>query len=216
MDNYRLLIFDLDGTIADTSPGIYECHRYANAAMGRAEPSDRELDGIIGGPLLKAYTDRFAFPEDKAREAVRIYREHYSEVGTDGAYLYPGLEKTLRTLRERDYRLAVATLKAERLAERILDKLGIRGCFDVIHGMDENDTRTKAGLLAMCMEETGSVPGNTALIGDSIHDAAGAWQAGTAFVGCTYGFGFHSAQDAASHGADAVISSPMELLELFK
>lgn len=190
MSAYRLIVFDLDGTLADTSPGIIECHRYANAAMGRPIADERLLEGIIGGPLYETYREWFGYPEDEARRAVEIYRAHYAEVGVAGSRLYPGMDRCLAALKEKGYRLAVATLKVETLARQLLDSLGVAGYFDVIHGMDGRDSLSKSGLIKKCMAELGAAPEETVLVGDSVHDAEGAAQAGVAFLGVTYGFGF--------------------------
>lgn len=187
---YRLIVFDLDGTLADTSQGIIACHRYANAAMGRPITDDRLLEGIIGGPLYETYRERFGYSEEEARRAVEIYRAHYAQVGVAGSVLYPGMDECLAALKERGYRLAVATLKAEELARRLLDSLGVAGYFDVIRGMDGRDSLSKSDLIRMCMAELGAVPAETVLVGDSVHDARGAEQAGVSFLGVTYGFGF--------------------------
>lgn len=61
MRNYELIIFDLDGTLADTSEGIYNAHKYANVQMGREEPSEAEMQDIIGAPLLDTYIGRFGY-----------------------------------------------------------------------------------------------------------------------------------------------------------
>ena len=75
---YRTILFDLDGTLADTSQGIYNCHRYAISCMGITEPIDRKLEGIIGAPLLESYRTRFGF-SDEARIAASHYRKRYAE-----------------------------------------------------------------------------------------------------------------------------------------
>ena len=190
MKRYKLIIFDLDGTLADTSPGIIECHIYANAAMGRPIRDDRLLDGIIGGPLYETYRERFSYPEEDARRAVEIYRAHYAQVGIAGSRLYPGMDECLASLNRRGYQLAVATLKAENLARRLLKSLGVARYFDVIHGMNGWDSLSKSDIIKMCMAELSIASGETVLVGDSIHDFEGAKQAGAAFLGVTYGFGF--------------------------
>ena len=99
----RLVIFDKDGTLADTSQGILECHRYANVQMGRPEPTDAELSGIIGGHLLDIYKSRFRYSDSDAVKAVKLYREHYAECGINNVLLYEGMEATLRNLKEKGY-----------------------------------------------------------------------------------------------------------------
>lgn len=190
MKKYRLIIFDLDGTLADTSPGILECHRYTNRVMGKPVADEAVFDGIIGGPLLKTYQNLFDYSEYDARQAVHIYREHYAEVGFLQSTLYPGMKECLTDLKEHGYLLAVATLKEERLANQLLNMLGVGILFDVIHGMDAEDSLSKGDLLNMCMNELGTNRQDTILIGDSTHDANGAQQAGIDFLGVSYGFGF--------------------------
>lgn len=187
---YQLVIFDMDGTLADTSPGIYNSHRYAHKMMGRQEPTNEELDGIIGGPLLKNYRERFGFSETDARKAVEFYRDYYAENGIYQAELYSGMGATLRKLHDLGIYLGVATLKAERFAKIMLKNMSVYDCFDAICGMDEHDTRTKAQLIKLCMEKVGVSSTDTILVGDSIHDLNGAKECCIDFLGVTYGFGF--------------------------
>lgn len=190
MKKYRLIIFDLDGTLADTSPGILECHRHTNRAMGRPIVDETILKGIIGGPLLKTYQNLFGYSESDARQAVQIYREHYAEVGFSQSALYPGMRECLTDLKEHGYLLAVATLKEEKLAKQLLKILGVNILFDVIHGINTEDTLNKGDLLNMCMDELEASKQDTILIGDSPYDANGAQQVGINFLGVSYGFGF--------------------------
>lgn len=190
MKKYKLIIFDLDGTLADTSPGILECHRYTNRAMGKSVVDEAIFDGIIGGPLLKTYQNLFGYSESDAKKAIQIYRRHYAEACFTQSMLYPGMRECLMDLKEHGYLLAVATLKEEGLAKQLLDMLGVSALFDVIRGMDAEDTLSKGDLLNMCTKGLGISKQDTILIGDSPHDANGAQQAGIDFLGVTYGFGF--------------------------
>lgn len=192
---YQLVIFDMDGTIADTSPGILNSHRHAHKTMGCPIPSTEELESVIGGPLLQTYIDRFGFSEADARKAVNEYRRYYSENGIHEAKLYPGMKETLKQMSERGVRIALATLKAERFAKIMLEEMGILPYFDVVYGMDDMDTRTKSQLITMCMETLGVAKENSLMVGDSIHDLKGAQQCGVPFLGVSYGFGFVPHQD---------------------
>lgn len=187
---YQLVIFDMDGTLADTSPGILNSHRHANAVMGRPVPDDAALAGVIGGPLLQTYIDRFGFSEADARKAVDIYRRYYSEHGIHEACLYPGMAYTLAALKRQGIAIGLATLKAERFAKVMLEEMGVLDCFAVVYGMDEQDTRTKSQLIELCMDSVGASKARSLMVGDSIHDLNGAKSAGVDFLGVTYGFGF--------------------------
>jgi phosphoglycolate phosphatase len=207
----KMIVFDMDGTLADTSPGILNSHRYAHDMMGRSRPSTDVLRSVIGGPLLDTYRSRFIFSETEARAAVQHYRQYYSEKGFLEAELYPDIKEALKELRKNGFYLGVATLKAERFVKKMLENMGIAELFDAIFGMDEADSRTKAQLIEMCMQATGVSKNATTMIGDSIHDFRGAAEIGVKFVGVTYGFGFDSKD---THSGFTLVNTPFELIEL--
>lgn len=211
MSKYHLIVFDMDGTLADTSPGILDSHRFAHRAMGRPVPDEAALRSVIGGPLLRTYQERFGFSEPEAKAAVAHYRDYYRRQGLLQAALYPGIPQLLHGLLARGMQLGVATLKAEVFAVDMLRRMGVYDCFAAVCGMDENDTRTKAELIRRCMTLTGSIPAETLLVGDSIHDWEGARTAGVGFIGVTYGFGFSPSEPCAGL---TLCSQPQELLRL--
>ena len=208
---YKLVIFDLDGTLADTSEGIYNAHRYTTQAMG-IELKKHSLDGVIGGELLKIYQQRFSLDEENARRAVDIYRKWYQENGILQATLYDGMKDTLAFLKEQGYLLAVATLKREDFAKILLENLGVAEYFDWIYGMDREDTLNKEKLIRKCMVSADAVESETVLVGDSANDAKGAEACGVDFVAVTYGFGF--TEDDRRKGSDGSwVSKPSELCQ---
>lgn len=207
---YKLIVFDLDGTLADTSGGIIECHRFTLHKMRGKNSSDEDLDGVIGAPLLSTYMTRFGFTEERAREAVKIYREHYASSGINNAEVYTEIPPLLSALRSRGMKLAVATLKSEALAKIMLKNFGIDSFFDVIFGVDENDSRTKSQLIELCMERCKTSPSETLLVGDSEHDRIGAEKAGVNFAAVTYGFGYTQAEPPESNTV-CFIDNPLQL-----
>ena len=214
MKKYETIIFDFDGTLAYTSPGILNCHRYAHRMMGRAEPPEAVLRGVIGGPLLSTYQTVFKFSQADARQAVAHYRQRYADQGLCEALLYPGIEALLHSLKDNGRKIGLATLKSERFLEIMLENMGIRECFDAIYGMDDCDRRTKAALIELCMCEVRAVPESTVLIGDSLHDRDGARCAGVSFLGVTYGFGLGKGTSPLQAGAVAIADSCAQLSDL--
>ena len=212
LPNMKLVIFDFDGTIADTSPGILDSHKYALKAMGRTVPPEAELRKVIGGNLLKIYIEKFGFEEEQAREAVRIYRERYAEVGIHIATLYPGFKEMLEELKQAGYKIGIATLKAESFAKIMVQEMGIAEYFDEICGMDPNDGLDKAGLILKCCDLCSCDKKDAILVGDSNNDLLGSQQAGVNFVGVTYGFGFKPNEDYEF----ITVDKPSKLVDLLK
>ncbi len=188
--NMKLVVFDFDGTIADTSEGILDSHKYTLSTMGRAIPSDKELRKVIGGNLLNTYIETFDFEEPQARKAVDIYRKRYAEVGIHKSILYPGFAEMVKKLKQKKYKIGIATLKAEKFVKVLLQELGIADYFDSVCGMDLNDRLDKARLIIKCMEECRCKREDTVLVGDSNNDYLGAQKVNVKFIGVTYGFGF--------------------------
>ena len=188
--NTKLIVFDLDGTIADTSGGILDAHKYTLSTMGRQVPTDRELYKLIGGNLLEIYINCFGFTDDGAREAVKIYRERYAVKGIHMASLYTGVADMLKELRKRGYLVGMATLKAEKFANIILSENSILKYFNAVCGMDLDDSLNKAELVRRCVYLCNSTEEKTILIGDSESDRKGAERADVRFLGVTYGYGF--------------------------
>lgn len=208
----KLIIFDFDGTIADTSLGILDSHKFALASMGRPVPEESELLKVIGGQLLKTYIDVFGFEEQSAVEAVRIYRKRYANVGINLANLYDGFEDLIMQLKNCGCYIGVATLKAERFAKEMLTKFNMLDKFDVICGMDERDSLTKEDLIEKCIEFCNVDKSQAILVGDSSNDWKGAQAAGIQFIGVTYGFGF---KKDVEYNFDTV-NSPREVYSAFQ
>ena len=206
---YKLVVFDMDGTLADTSCGIINSHRYAHRMMGLPEPSDKAIIGIIGGPLLQTYKNYFRLSDRDARKAVEFYRDYYAERGIYEASTYQGIPEILQSLKSMGLDLGIATLKAERFVKVMLEHMHILDCFSAVYGMDDNDGRSKAQMIRMCMDCAGVNSEETVLVGDSIHDLNGARACGVYFLGATYGFGF--AEDAGEEGL-TMCRTPWEVL----
>lgn len=187
---YELIIFDFDGTLADSSEGILDAHKYTIEKFGLAKLTNKELRNFIGGNLLKIYLNEFDLSTEVAKEAVSTYRKRYSKVGIKKAELYPGCTAMLKNLKEKGYKLAIATLKADSFVKRMVENMEISEYFDCVCGMTNNDNLTKAELIQMCMHNLKANPTKTVFVGDSLGDYEGAINAKVEFIGVTYGFGF--------------------------
>lgn len=189
MKHYELVLFDLDGTLLDTSRGIFNSVRYAESQMGLPPIPDERLKEFVGPPPKSMYSRIYGLDEDQALLAAQKHREYGRTRAIYEAEVYPGIRELLAQLKAKRYKLAVATLKAESIARTILEYYGIAGYFDTIVGMDPAETLTKRMTIDLAKERTGSTS-HAILVGDSIYDYDGAMEAGIDFLGVLYGFGF--------------------------
>lgn len=190
MNKYELIIFDLDGTLLNTSKGIYNSVRYAEREMGFKPIPDERLKEFVGPPPKTMYKQVYNVDEDIALKAAQKHREYGKTKAIYEAKVYLGIEELLCKLKEKEYKLAVATLKSQEIAEIVLEYYGLRKYFDVVIGMDAKETLTKSQTIQMAIESTKSSQ-RVLMIGDSMYDYKGALEAEVDFLGVLYGFGFY-------------------------
>ena len=196
MKKYKLVIFDMDGTIADTSPGIFNSIRYTEEKMGLPEITYEQMYSHVGPPMEESYNRNFGLTGDELKKAVMYHKEYAIKQGFKELKIYDGMLPLIDELRKNGIKTAVATLKAHATIIKIFESFGISDKFDEVIGVSQDAPKTKAQLLEHCVEKLGVSKTDAVLIGDSKYDAIGAEQAGIDFIAVTYGFGFKSAADA--------------------
>ncbi|MBV8471879.1 MAG: HAD family hydrolase [Hyphomicrobiales bacterium] len=209
------VLFDLDGTLTDSAPGIFRSTRYAlerlNAADGveRPVPHESELRWIVGPPLLNSFAKLVG--ADKAATMLAIYRERYAEVGMFENTVYPGIVGVLEALKASGYRLFVATSKLETSARPILEHFGLARYFEAIYGSQVDGSRAvKGDLIAYLIEsERLAIADGAVMIGDRKHDALGARAVGIGSIGVLWGYG--DAAELTAAGADPLIETPAQI-----
>ena len=206
MGRYDLVIFDLDGTIADTSPGILNSIRYVQKQMGLPEITLEQMYSHVGPPMEESYRRNFWLEGEELRRAVELHKEYAVKQGYREIEVYPGIPQLLGRLHEEGVKTAVATLKAQATAEKIFAEFGLSRMFYLVLGTDAAAPKTKAQLLEECLIKLSCAKERAVLVGDSKYDAEGAQQAGIDFIAVTYGFGFKRA-------ADAVVYSPVAVCD---
>ncbi len=210
----RLAIFDMDGTLADTSPGIFGCIHYAQEKMHLPEITKEQMLSHIGPPMEESFYRNFGLTGEKLKEAIRYYKEYAVMKGFRELTIYPGIPELLQTLKSKGFILAVATLKAQETAEKILQECCLRKLFDVVIGTDTNKPMTKADMILQCMRQCLCSHTEVVMVGDSIHDAKAAQLADFEFVAVTYGFGFHTTDEAKGAGCAYACNSVKELSDV--
>lgn len=179
MKKYRYILFDLDGTLTHSHPGIYGCFRYALAKMGLEEPKIEQLRRCIGPSLMYSFQNYFGMDEETAKIATANYRERYSVIGWQENAAIDGAIDTLKALKEAGYKLALATSKPIVYAEQISAMFGFAPYMDVEVGCGiDGSLPTKADVIAEVMKRLGARAEDCLMVGDRFHDAEGAREHG--------------------------------------
>lgn len=188
---YRLFLFDLDGTLIDTSPGILATLRRTEEVVGIPPLPQKTLEKFIGPPLEWSFVEYYGVDSDTAREWAAVYRRIYSEEnGVGNSRLYPYIPETLDHIARHGGKCAVTSLKMDRMVDLTLAVYDLAPRFDALVGRSDAYP-TKADTIRRAMELLGwEDPSTVVLMGDSRYDGEGAMEAGVAFVPLTYGFGF--------------------------
>jgi phosphoglycolate phosphatase len=206
----RLVLFDLDGTLVDSSPGIHASVRHAAAELGLPEPTQAQLRGMVGPPLQDGFALVLGVPVAEVPRAVAAYRNHYAAGALLQATVHDGVPELLTALRDGGATLAVATSKPEPFAVRLLEHTGLSSFFHSVHGatMDgavrHKDQVVAAGLAA---HPQGRDP---VLVGDRSHDVLGAAAHGVPCIGA--GWGPAEDGELVAAGAAAVAVTPADVL----
>lgn len=188
--SYSLILFDLDGTLTNSEPGITGCAALALKKMGFPVPPQETLRKFIGPPLWSSFVNYCGLTEEQAEQAVLLYRETYNVTGAFQNAPYPGIPELLEELKQKKISLAVATSKPENIALPVLDYFHLTPYFDFISAPDENEHSSNKDELIRSALNARHVPAEQAvMVGDTRFDAAGAREAGTQFIGVLYGFG---------------------------
>lgn len=211
----KLAIFDFDGTIADTSPGIVNSVRYTQEKMNLPEITYEQMLSHVGPPMEESYAKNFGLSGERLKEAVDYHKEYAMMRGYHEIKVYDGIPDLLRALKEKGINTAVATLKAQSTAEKILKEFYLDSLFDFVIGTDVNIPMSKAEMLKLCMEKLQNKESDSILIGDSHYDADAAAEVGIDFVALTYGFGYKSESDAEASGCVCVCNTVQELMKYF-
>ena len=208
---YDYILFDFDGTVAETGEGIRRSVAYSLEKLGRPVPDEAVLNRFIGPPLHDSFVQFCGMTDGEADRAIEVYRERYVDVGLYESHLYPGIALLLRALKKSGAWVAVASAKPQFMLERLADHFGIRPYLDAIAGIGlERHSADKRDLILRALPP-GADRARACMAGDRLFDIEAAKALGLAAIGADYGYSLPGELEGA--GADAVFGDVPAMAE---
>ena len=175
---YELVIFDLDGTIVDSSEGIFNSIRHVQKKLNLKEISERDMRHHLGPPMKDSYRRNFKLSPEELELAVAYHTEYSHVSGIFESKVYDGVRELLTALKQRGINTAVATMKPEGITRELLNHHNLS--FDSVHG--HLDDLTKKDLIKMCISDFSIENKSIVMVGDTKSDMDSARASGIDFL----------------------------------
>ena len=214
MKKYSTILFDLDGTLTDSSKGIINSIIYALKKYDINDYDMLLLKKFLGPPLHESFEKYFGFDKEKSLQAVKFYREYFSTKGLLENEVYCGVNDLLQNLKENGKTLIVATSKPQPFTDRIMEHFDLVKYFNFIAGSNMDTTRSKkAEVIEYALSECNiNDKSKVVMIGDRAEDIIGAQTVGIDSIGVEYGYG--SFDELKNAGATYIVETVEELNKL--
>ncbi len=211
MKDYNYYLFDFDGTLCDTTEGIFNSIIYSLDCYGIKETDIEKLHYFVGPPLFESYKKIYNVSDEDAQWLIDKYRERYREKAAEESKIYDGIKEMLERLKKNGKKIAVASSKPLYFVEEISKYHDIYKYYDFISAEDfKNNHSSKKDLINACLEFFGNPPKEEIImVGDRCYDIDGAKAVGLHSAGAVYGFG--TAEELTESGATYLLNAPEEL-----
>lgn len=213
-NKFDAVIFDFDGTVADTGRGVFRCIRESVKKSGLPELSEASLRTFIGPPLHDSFMRECHVDFDTADILVKQFREVYSVSGVFEFDIYDGIEELLELLNKEGIKTGIGSSKPEDFVKIILDNVGIKKNFDVIVGSDPKKVESsKTEIISTCIERFGlDEDAKILMIGDRMFDIDGAHSVGIPCAAVLFGYG--SEEEFIEHEAEFIAEDTDDLINI--
>ena len=175
-----IVVFDLDGTVVDSTKALLKAHEAAFSTLNRERPSDDAILELVGLPLL--HTMKVLAPDEDAQKLAQAYSKAYKDTATQHECLFDGMTDLLA----QPFRAAVATGKSQQGAERSVNRHGLGDRFEIVLGANSvPHPKPHPDLLYAIMDATGTT--DLVMVGDTTYDLEMAHAAGVRGIGVSWG-----------------------------
>ena len=209
---FRVVLFDLDGTLIDSGPIILASMQHATRTVLGREIAYEELAATVGGQGL--VSQMRAFDPDRVDELVEVYKEHNDPLH-ETLEAFDAFLDVLPRLRAEGRRLAIVTAKRHRTVRLALDRFPeLAKEFEVVVGYEDTERhKPEPDPVLLALERLGAAPAEAAYVGDSPFDIQAAKAAGVFAVAVAWG-GIHADERLLEEEPDAFVREPAELLDV--
>ena len=212
MKEYNYYLFDFDGTLCDTTEGIFNSIIYSLDCYGIKETDREKLRYFVGPPLFESYKTLYNVSDDDAQWLIAKYRERYRVKAAEESELYEGIKNLLKELKSRGKKIAIASSKPLVFVEEISKFHNIDMFYDFISAEDfKSNHSSKKDLINACLDFFNKPEkSEVIMVGDRFYDIDGAKGAGVDSAGAVYGFG--TEEELTTAGATYILNTPEDLL----
>jgi phosphoglycolate phosphatase len=194
MSKYTTILWDLDGTIIDSSPGVFESFNHTFRTVGMPELTPAEMQPFMGPPLRTTFGELLGMSHEETEEALALYRDFYlKQGGALNCNLYPGVIETIQRSKAAGITNSLATSKAQRGTKIVGEHFDFLQYFDVLGTASNDEQRnSKTDVISYAFEELRKINADLSrviLVGDRIHDIEGARHHDLEVVLVKWGFG---------------------------
>ncbi len=211
---YEYILFDLDGTLTDSSPGIINGFQYALKEMGLGIPEKSAMKRFVGPPLTESFGNMLGLSPEDTQKAITIYRKYYFEMG--GVFensVYEGVREMLEVLKGEGRNLIVCTSKNARGTNKVLEHFDLLKYFDFVGTSDDIERPGKIDVINYIIKECSINDLKKAvMVGDRHYDITAAKEAGMDSIGILYGYG--DREELSGAGATYIAATPAEVVTI--
>lgn len=210
--NYKAILFDLDGTLLDTSPGILKGLDHLVETMNLEKISEENKYKFIGPPLSYTFPNYLGLKGENTVKGIKIYRDYCRNFGYKDTEDYSGVKEMLEELKKNNFKLIVVTMKEQSMAEKTLEAAGFSQFFDQILGTDDISDIKKKDLVIKAIDDNNLDKSEVVLIGDTDLDAKGAMESNIDYIPALYGYGYSHNNTSDDYPYITKINTPSDLI----